>query len=332
MSLSELDLHSGAADLLLDYLQAQHLNDAALRDRLTTYSRSSRMTHAQWWDALNTVQRLLPQRQVGLEIGLGIKPAHLGVLGYLMLTSASLAEALQRAQRFMALLHQSDTVVIDFHDGDMRVRWTTQYGNAPQLSDEVYFSAILQFLRTCTGRDDLTYNRLHFTFPEPADISAHTKLFRCPLAFGQPCSEILLPLTVFTLALNHADPTLSDMLEQQAAALMTALPQPGEFTVRLREVLMRSLQSGDATADNVARQLALSRRTLHRRLSEHGLDFSTVLQRVREQLARQYLGEVGLSLTEITLLLGYAEQSAFTRAFKQWTGETPLRFRQKNIA
>lgn len=329
MLLAARDMDTGATRMLRDYLHAQAVRHEALDARLLSYSQRERMTHAEWWDCLNQTQRLLPGRAIGLEIGQRLQPAHLGVLGYLLLTSASLADALQRFQRFISLLHQSDTVIIEFQNDQLVLRWTNDYGPAPRLSDEVYFSAILRFMRLCTGQHDFRFSRLQFTFPEPADWTAHARLFDCPLLFNQPFSEIRLPLMALTLPVNHADPALSAMLEEQASALMAALPQADNFISLLRDVLVRTLQTGNISADIVATQLAMSRRTLHRRLIKLELDFSTVLQRIREQLARQYLGQASLSLTEIALLLGYTEQSTFTRAFKQWTGETPLRFRQK---
>ena len=77
--------------------------------------------------------------------------------------------------------------------------------------------------------------------------------------------------------------------------------------------------------------MAMSSRTLHRRLEERQLIFKQLLQKTRQQLAQQYLKEGRLTLSEIALLLGYSEQSAFTRAFKVWLGETPLRFQKRML-
>lgn len=329
MQLAERELHSGMARLLLDYIKAQEIHDDDLVNLLQKCVADNQMNHAQWWSSLNAIQQHLPQQRVGFEIGLCIKPSHLGVLGYLMLTSASLAELLQRFQRFIGLLHQSDGIAVSLHDGNLSIRWATEFGPTPRISDEVYIAAILQFLRICTAQKDITFRRLQFIYPEPETISDYVDLFRCPLSFGNPCNELTLPLSVLALPLNHADPALNSLLERQAEALIAAIPQPGNFSSKLRDVLVHRLQDGDISASSIARQLAMSRRTLHRRLSEQGLDFNSVLRNVREQLARQYLGDSSLSLGEISLLLGYSEQSSFTRSFKQWTGYTPLGFRRR---
>ena len=88
------------------------------------------------------------------------------------------------------------------------------------------------------------------------------------------------------------------------------------------------MQDGRPVIEEVARYMKISSRTLHRRLQERDLVFKELLQKTRQQLAQQYLKEERLTLSEIALLLGYSEQSAFSRAFKQWLGITPLRFQK----
>lgn len=95
----------------------------------------------------------------------------------------------------------------------------------------------------------------------------------------------------------------------------------------MQQLLVRLLPEGEVSVDKVARALHQSTRTLQRRLAERGMSWQQLLDRTREQLARQYLRDPGLSLAEIGLLLGYSEQSAFTRAFRRWTGQTPQAYR-----
>jgi len=105
------------------------------------------------------------------------------------------------------------------------------------------------------------------------------------------------------------------------------LPQPSDFDRAVQQLLVRLLPEGEVSVDKVARALHQSTRTLQRRLADRGMSWQQLLDRTREQLARQYLRDPGLSLAEIGLLLGYSEQSAFTRAFRRWTGQTPQVFR-----
>ena len=96
-----------------------------------------------------------------------------------------------------------------------------------------------------------------------------------------------------------------------------------------RGLVVAALPSGDATLDRIARELATSPRTLRRRLAEDGETFESILSRTRHELALRYLERRDVSLAEIALLLGFSDQSAFQRAFRRWTGETPRAVRER---
>ncbi|HCR1321009.1 TPA: helix-turn-helix transcriptional regulator [Pseudomonas aeruginosa] len=84
--------------------------------------------------------------------------------------------------------------------------------------------------------------------------------------------------------------------------------------------------------DEICDQLNLSRRTLQRRLKEHGIEFSTLIEDVRRELALSYMKESNYSMTEISLLVGYSESASFTRAFRRWTGQSPQQYRAAHLA
>jgi AraC-like DNA-binding protein len=104
-------------------------------------------------------------------------------------------------------------------------------------------------------------------------------------------------------------------------------PAPGSFVDSVRLEVERELASGNPNVASVARKLGTSSRTLQRRLGDTGLSFRDVVEQVREQLARAYLTDVALPMGEVAQRLGYAEVSAFLRAFKRWTGMTPGQLR-----
>lgn len=136
-----------------------------------------------------------------------------------------------------------------------------------------------------------------------------------------------IPLPLLGLPLSKRDPMLKELLERQAQALLDALPDPNAFDQSVQQLLARLLPEGQVSVDKVAASLHQSIRTVQRRLADSGLTWQELLDSTREQLACGYLRDRGLSLAEIALLLGYSEQSAFTRSFKRWTGLTPRAFR-----
>ena len=96
----------------------------------------------------------------------------------------------------------------------------------------------------------------------------------------------------------------------------------------MRSLIARDLAGGDASIDQVAKALSLSPRTLGRRLEEEGTTFKDVREDLRRRLALQYVGGQDLGLSEIAFLLGFSDAAAFHRAFKRWTGQTPLEYRR----
>ena len=179
-------------------------------------------------------------------------------------------------------------------------------------------------LRAMTGQPDLQPTRINFVCAAPLSTQEYQQFVQCPIAFDQPQLELHFPVDYLRLSVTNSDPALKQLLEQQAQTLLSVLPQQVDFFDRLQQAMVKSVQGGEPTLETVARSLAMSRRTLHRRLQERGLVFKELLKAIRYQLARQYLAERHLTLAEIALLLGYSEQSAFSRAFRHWSGTTPL--------
>lgn len=117
------------------------------------------------------------------------------------------------------------------------------------------------------------------------------------------------------------------IFEPELRRRLADLDRSASYEARTRAVLLEALPSGTASIDAVARRLAMSSRTLQRRLGSEGTTFKDVMRRTRESLARHYLGETGLTSSEIAYLLGYEEPTSFFRAFHDWTGTTPERLR-----
>jgi AraC-like DNA-binding protein len=112
-------------------------------------------------------------------------------------------------------------------------------------------------------------------------------------------------------------------------ALSRRLTDRGSFRSSVENAIVPLLPHGKGHAREIAPRLGLSQRTLARRLSLEGLTFSELLEKLRSDLAERYLTDDGLSISQISWLLGYQEVSAFTHAFKRWTGKTPRELRSR---
>jgi len=159
----------------------------------------------------------------------------------------------------------------------------------------------------------------------PAEMKS---FFGCDVEFGAACDEIIFPASVASLPIVGSDNYLNDLLLRYAEEALADRPQErASLRSAVERVLPQLLPHAKASASNVAQKLALSKRTLSRKLHDEGVAFAEILDETRAALAKRYLAERDLPVSEIAWLLGYGEVSSFTHAFKRWTGMTPRQFR-----
>jgi AraC-like DNA-binding protein len=260
------------------------------------------------------------------------------VLGYLVLSADTLGEALAQFERFQQLLYGGSPGETAFTGNEMRFVWPVHdHTLGVGLSDETLVFGLINFVRIMLGAqvDDTSFRswlkdvRITFVHNPTAGLETYQASGVGDIRFRQPALSISLPVSVLTLPVSNRDPALFQLLNQQAEALLKVLPDgPDGFDEQVRDYLRRALPEGTPTLEKLAAAVNMSARTVHRRLEERGLNFRTLLQQTRIQLARQYLDEGRISLGEIALMLGYSEQSAFTRAFRTWTGMSPKQYQR----
>jgi AraC-like DNA-binding protein len=124
---------------------------------------------------------------------------------------------------------------------------------------------------------------------------------------------------------------LHEILGKQAEDLLVSLPDSDTFVAELTDAIIRSLHEGQCDTSAVAERMNISERTLHRRLKSKDKVFRTVLQEIRKSMVLEYLSDSKLSLSEIALLLGYGDQSSFTRAFSKWYDCSPLQYQKRYL-
>jgi len=152
------------------------------------------------------------------------------------------------------------------------------------------------------------------------------------LEFDCPHTTLVYPGQVGEAPVLRADPALFHFIERHALAVAAEIPDTIRWADRVRRFVLGQLERGEPSPAEVARSLALSERTLQRRLGEEGTSFLQIVDQCRRELALRYVGDASLSFGEIAFLLGYSEQSAFHRAFRRWTGRTPAETRHQRLA
>lgn len=284
---------------------------------------------ARWRALLERASAFLDDPRLGLHLGRSITPAHFGVMGYVLLACPNLGAAFARLMQFQRLVYDVNPMRYELEGDSVRLEWGVEHGRPGPLVDECAIAALVQFTREVTSERSAP-SLVAFANPQPADLKPYRDWFGCPVRFGQPFTVVCFPSRLLNLPLRQPDARLLQVLEHQAEALLAELPPTDDFEQAVRRSVARLVREGEPSLERVADELHVSPRTLHRRLEQGGTTFRKLLDEIRRRLAENYLRDPRLRLAEIAGLLGYSEQSAFTRAFKLWTGIPPNRFRQTN--
>lgn len=267
---------------------------------------------------------------LGLHLGQSIQPRHLGALGYVLLACDSLGAALMRIQRYHRLLHDINPILHRIEGDCMVLEWGIARGKPGALFDETGITAIVQFARLLCGQA-VPVRSVDFVNPPPANKQAFVRQFGCPVRWDQAMTRIVIPLTSLQTPLQQPDPVLLGLMEAQVEVALTHLPEGGDLVEWTRRVVCQLAPSGMPELEQVAAELRLSPRVLYRRLSDRGHQFRRLRDDTLRELAKLHLADARLSLADVSALLGYAEQSAFSRAFKRWSGASPLAWRKAHV-
>ncbi|PVZ19518.1 MULTISPECIES: AraC family transcriptional regulator [unclassified Pseudomonas] len=264
----------------------------------------------------------------GLHYGQQFQPQALGLLGYIGLCSGTLEEALVNFTQAFPL-HQHNTLIELVDQGesyrfDYQVR---QPGIGARRQDaELTLGMAANLMRHVLG-PRWAPREVHFEHCRPADWQAHRELFDAPVHFGQACNSLVIAKhDLAGRMMPGRDPVLL-MLVKDSLRQLSGLAGSPDLLAQAGDAVRHALHLGEPSLERVACQLQLGEATLQRRLREHGLCFSQLVEQVRRDLALRHLREQSLSISELAPLLGYSETSAFSRAFRRWFGVSPRQWR-----
>lgn len=261
-------------------------------------------------------------------------PSHLPVgaykvIEYLIDASPTVGEAIGRFARFFCLIADHVRIFVESGEGERRMGITMAHGEpAPPIFVDYTFAALTTRIRvrTCPG---LAVRCVEFRQAAPPDTSAYESLFRAPVSFGCDGDWLCFSDDEWVAPTERGDEALARLMEEHAQILAERLPGPQMGIVSdVRQAILEALPRNPG-ADEVARTLHISTRTLQRRLAGAGASFSQVSDGVRSELAKEYLSDLDVRISEVAFLLGFSEQSSFHRAFRRWTGKAPRRWRAK---
>ena len=280
-----------------------------------------------FWDE---AARLTGDADMGLHTAEQFNPGALSILGYVLLSCRSAGEALGRLAQYAALLNDGLRVRIT-KEGDRTqcryevVRDCDNYlARAPRQAMETMACGTLITLRRLTSKPIVPL-AVTFQHPKPSSAAEHLRIFG-PVRFGQAENVIEFRSADLEERLLSANPALLEVFDAKARQFLAQLDQPGTVSRRVLTILARRIAVTVPSLDEVAVELAMSERSLQRKLRTEKTSFRQLVEDMRKEIALQHLAQPGASTSETAFLLGFSEPSAFTRAFRRWTGAPPTQF------
>lgn len=257
-----------------------------------------------------------------LTVARFVQPTTFYALGYAMVASRTLREALERACRYRRVI--GDLLQLGLEPRRDGYRLLVSFGTAPApaAAIDTAVAIAIRTIRMLCGDRGVNPVAVHLRRPRPPRVDPYQRAFRAPIAFDAAETVIVLDRGLVERPLPAGHGRLAQQSEEAIVRYLAAL-DCGPVSRRVQEILVDRLPSGAPSKASVARELRCSARTLQRHLQREGRTFAALLRATRLDLARAFIAEGRLSVKQMTFLLGFSSRSAFSRAFKGWTGSAP---------
>ena len=269
----------------------------------------------------------IPSPAFGLGAAECWHPTNLGALGHAWLASSSLRRGLDRLQRYWSLIGQRSALLLREEPEGVAVLLDLPHTEprVAAITTDLCFSVIVDMCRTNAG-DAFAPVAVRLMRAAPADDTPYRSFYRCPIRFGCAERSLLLPRAALDATLPTSNRELAGLLDRMLDEALARIDRD-DVVARCRAVLLQRLASGEVSATRTARHLAMSRRTLHRRLADAGTTWQRLVDDTRRDIALRMIEDQRRPIGEITFELGFSQHSAFARAFKRWAGASPSAYR-----
>ncbi|TWC32771.1 AraC-like DNA-binding protein [Pseudomonas sp. SJZ079] len=265
---------------------------------------------------------------LGLQTSQFVSPTTFHALGYALVASSSLREMFERIVRYHRVV--SDVLELELREaGDCFEFCFRVPPGSPAPAPEALDAFAAIYVRSCRNRlgRDFAPLAVHLQRPAPADPQPWHAVFRAPLHFAAAENLLRFSRAALEQRLDDGNPELAEHNEAVLKRNLAQL-QSASWTQKVRACLQAQLPDGEPSAERLAQTLHLSLRSLQRHLADEGASYESLLAETRQHLALQHMRDPRCSISEIAYLLGFADTSSFSRAFKRWTGQAPSQYRE----
>ena len=266
--------------------------------------------------------------ELPLRIGAAMRIDEYGAFGLAWKSAPNLLGSFVRSERYGRVLGTAETYRLE-RTGDGALFSLEKDGDGSAgmvLSNEASMAAVATLIKEVSAAPIAPLEILfkHSARGDPAVYAAH---FGCPVRFETEYDGVLIDEHSLNAPNRVGDATIAQFFDRHLEQELAKFVEDESLEKQVRSAIAQVLSEGVPTVSFIANKLAMSARTLQRRLGEQGHSFQNLVDRARQELAQQLLKDTDYSLAEIAFLTGFAEQSGFTRAFKRWEGQTPRSYR-----
>jgi AraC-like DNA-binding protein len=266
----------------------------------------------------------------GLRVAARMRLEDNEVFGFLAMSCATLGEAFERTARYRELYNTGARWELQLDSDAERVihyPWPSPVRSAGRRAAvELAVADMAAAARQLSAGAAAAAIEVRFAHPAPRDLGPYRTTFGIEPVFGAALDELVFAPGMTAIAVATFNSRLREYFDAQCKQLSGTFTADAPITARARTALIAAMDGGDPSMDGVATGLGMSARSLHRRLSDEGTKFNDLLDEVREEFAKRYLARRSVTASEVAYLIGFQSPTAFFRAFKRWTGQTPKAF------
>jgi AraC-like DNA-binding protein len=264
----------------------------------------------------------------GLHMGEFAEVGSWSILGYMMMNCKNLGEAFEKSERYSRIIGNFIQARAEPHGDKIKIIFSTPLLKV-SMSRHCFDASLSSGIRLMRSLVGVNINPLEvsFTCAAPASMSEYERVFQSPVSFGQKENSFTIDSSLLNMPIPMANPGLLEYFERYGENFLAEMDRKDEHTQTVTRIILTHLDDEGLSINKVAREMAVSVRTLQNRLEEEGVAFSDLLRDVRQRLAKQYLRE-NYTVEQITYMLGFSEPSVFRKAFKKWSGVTPREYRE----
>ncbi|MEM9342160.1 MAG: AraC family transcriptional regulator [Pseudomonadota bacterium] len=287
------------------------------------------LDEADYYDMLELMAEHMDMTPLPLIVGEAMRPDEYGALGLAWKAAPNLLGSYARVARYARLwtsfnqyeLQETDAghLFIEHRNGERRL--------GMRLSIEADLASGVSLSRQVSA-SPFAPIAVYFQHPAPAQTAQHEAYFGCPVHFGADKDAMLLSHHSLAEPNILGDEGITQFLETHLDQELSQIDDHPSLSAQTKDEIARALSEGLPKMAHIAQRLGMSVRSFHRRLAEQGVSFQTLTEETRREIAIGMLNDERYVLSEIAFMTGFSEQSAFTRAFKRWTGHTPTDYRK----